>query len=422
MLLAYYLTNRDILSPWFISCTMYTISITVVALNNSSWNIKISQETILTIFLALIFFGFGELIVRYVEQAKFRSKIKQEGIYIPNGGNPINIPVFTIVLVSVFMLGVLYWYFKETYRLSIIGGNPGGYEFMLKFARSASTSHGINFILTLLLAFCNSIAYFFVFIIAFNISFFGKKTKWKIYVIPITIYLMQSVLTTGRQIFIQFITTGIFITFVLIKKKGKWNVKNTKLVFRGITTLIIFLFTFFALGFLTNKSLLGFSTTISIYAGSSIAGLNHFFQQPILKSEFFGGNTLFGIYSSLGQLGVDIPKLYAPLNFFFVGSHGVNIYTPLVRYITDFGYIGMLIIQFFLGVIYGAGLMILKRKKYIGLGLIIYAMLFYPIVESAIEERFFMLVFSLNAAFKVVGVIAIYKIFIKKNRKMITLP
>lgn len=311
MIYAYFSTGRDILSPWLISCTMYLISIIVVAIND--WNIEISLKTILTIISALILFGLGELIVRYTIGNK------QEEFYLTieySREKALEIPKYILVVTSIFMLVVLYWYFNETYRISLIGGNPGGYSMMLKYARSASATNSINTILTLLLAICMSIAYVFIFIILYNIIYFGKRTQWKIFFIPLLLFICQLTLTTGRQVFIQLISTTIIMSYILVKYKSNWRGGNTKLLYIGVFSIGIFLAGFFALGFLTNKSFLGFSTTISLYLGGSIVGLNHYLQSPFSDSSYFGGHTLFGLYSSLGQMGFDIPKLNAPLDFF----------------------------------------------------------------------------------------------------------
>jgi len=404
---AYFLTGRDILSPWFISCAMYLLSICTVAVNSSLWSIEISIETVYVIMLALISFGIGELIIRYTFQKK---NIKNNNFRVLVT-KPINIPTRYIVLINCVMLIVLYWYFIETYRLSLLGGNPGGYELMLKYARSASVTHSINPVLTLLLAGCTSISYVLLFVILYNIIFFGKKSTWRLYAIPILIYVGQLIITTGRQSFIQLMTTIVIMLFVLISIKGNRSLSNKKMIYTGLFAIVFFVAVFFALGFLTDKSFLGFSTTISLYMGGSIVGLDYYLQNPISDSNIFGVNTLFGVYSSLAQLGINVPHLYAPLEFFYIGNHGVNIYTPLRRYIQDYSFTGMLFIQLILGMLYSSALMYLRRQNKISVFIIIFAMFYYPIVESAIEERFFMLVFSFNAAFKACGVVFFYWLF-----------
>ncbi|MDK7472873.1 O-antigen ligase [Bacillus paranthracis] len=419
LLLSYFLTNKDILSPWFISCSMYLISTIFLAINAENWNVEIGAKTVLTIICALIIFGVGELVVRYAYEKRTTTGKKSTAIQLPNNGRPIVIPTYQIGLITVAMLIILMWYFKETYRLSLLGGNPGDYTLMLKYARSASVTNAINPILTLLLALCTSMAYFLIFVIMYNKIYFDKKVKWRVYLIPLIFFVGQLVLTTGRQFFIQLITTFIIISFILIKRKNNWSRKNKKLIYIGLLAILLFLGLFFLLGFLTNKSFLGFYRTISIYIGSSIVGLDHYLKNPTASSPYIGGNTLFGIYASLGQFGFSVPKLYAPLEFFYIGYDGSNIYTPLRRYIQDFSFLGMCLIQLLLGMIYASALMYIRSRQKIGVSIIIFAMFFYPIVESAIEERFFMLILSFNAAFKAFGVIFFYWLFVspKKERK-----
>ncbi|WP_354021855.1 O-antigen polymerase [Exiguobacterium sp. PvP096] len=412
-LISYFLSGKDIISPWFISNSVYLISSFAVMLNYTNWNIDISQKTVIIIFLASISLGAGELLIRMLFNPK--KKKNREKIF-DNNADKIHLSNLFLTFSIVYMTMVFIWTFIEIYKLSILGGNNEGVMMMLKYARSQTSEYGFNTFLSISLAFSNSIAYFYIFYIIYNKVFYSNDKLNKFLYLPIILFCLQMILTTGRQIFIQILTMTLITFFILYKKKYGWNSKNTKLLAYSLISVAVFMLAFFLLGFLTDKSFLGFSRTLSLYVGGSIVGLDIFLKAPVFYSnEWIGSNTLFGIYASLNQLGFNFPKLRAPLENFYIGYDSVNVYTPLRRYIQDFSIAGMIFIQFFIGMMYTTILMIIKNTSKISSLIIIFAMFYYPISEGAIEERLFMLVLSLNGIVKALGVFMLYYFIIEKK-------
>jgi hypothetical protein len=62
MLIIVFISNADIISPWFISVTMYTISVFFVILNRDNWSIELAPMTVFIIISALLAFGLGEIV------------------------------------------------------------------------------------------------------------------------------------------------------------------------------------------------------------------------------------------------------------------------------------------------------------------------------------------------------------------------
>lgn len=417
---SYMLTNKDVISPWFISCGMYIASLLVVIINENNWGLDITGDTFITIFVALFSLGMGDLFARSLYGKIKKNNINQSKEIFNTALKPIIISKkYLIVMISI-MLVTLVIQFKELYRLSIMAGNTEGYAKMFEYGRKMLSQYGNSTLLSLALATCSSISNFIAFIIIYNKINLKKQRVGILYIIILAIYIMQLILTTGRQNFIQFATAIIAMIFILIQRKYKNKDINKKLITIGISTIVLFLIVFFALGNLTNKSFLGFNRTISLYLGGSIIGLDQYLNSPKIQPTYFGENTLFGIYAALKMIKINVPSLYAPLEMIFIGHDGVNIYTPLRRYIQDFSYIGMIFIMFYIGFIYTSVLIYIRNKKYVGSLIVIFAMFFYVITEIAIEERFFMMVVSFHGLYKSLIVVLLFWFFIQRRNIQIT--
>ncbi len=61
-LLSYLLCNKNILSPGFICCVMYTLAGVVVLVYKDKWNVMIHAETILIIILFLFLIIIGDIV------------------------------------------------------------------------------------------------------------------------------------------------------------------------------------------------------------------------------------------------------------------------------------------------------------------------------------------------------------------------
>ena len=191
--------------------------------------------------------------------------------------------------------------------------------------------------------------------------------------------------------------------------------------FVAILSACLFLWLFYLVGFLTGKSLHynNFFDNIANYLGSSIYALNNFLQRKSsMRSEFFGSNTLSGIFMGLRKLGFDIPETSISLEYIQCGYVVTNIYTAFRRYIQDFGICGLIIIQMIIGFIYTKLLLKNKESNSNGLWAILLAYFYFPIVMMSIEERFFMDVVLVRSLYTIIYFMIAYKLFVKKTIKI----
>lgn len=408
---SFYIFEKNILNPSVVLCGTFLVSLLFSVFNIEKWGVYFSEKTYLIVVSALFCFIVGNLLVKILN-----FKIKKNTEYKIKKNS-----FFKFLVINIILLIGLYKYFKDTYSLSLIAGNPGEFKLMLYYVREAklkfydvSRVSNLFFMLTQAFAY---ISIFYFFFLTINNKF---KLNNVFILSPAIIYLGFIFLTGGRTGFIYLIVYSINIIFLLSYQKNNFTIKNLKkMVIYLILSLIIF-FIFFSIA----GSLKGQVQTkdaiidrISIYTGSSIPALNEYINsEKIIGSDIIGGNLFFNLYSFLRKFGVEIPNLYAPLYFTdFKAGYGTNVYTGLIRYMNDLGLYGMLLMMSFLGFFYGTFYDFVSKRKNAFL-LILYSAYCYPVYEFVIEERFFMDLFPYGFIYIYIYTSFAYYILIKNNK------
>lgn len=420
LIVAYFIMNQDILSPWIISIYMFLLTVIVATLNYNNWNEDISFITVLCVMLGLIFFGIGEIFscsvylhfvtkheicsYKYLDSNKF-IKIKSRYIF------------FTILLICT----VIYFHYQHVLNLANQVGFSKNLPNLLYYVRRAQFSSEIDSsrpgLLNLGLTFSTVISYFFVFIFLFNLLISEKNKVNLIYILPCLLNIINIVLTTGRTQFINLATYVLIVFFFMLKQKYRWTTQlNNKILKYGVIGIILFFVAFRLSGYLTGKSEnISFGDNFSIYIGSPIIALSKYLSNPT-KKFMFGSETFYSMYHVLRKLGFNIPHYNLTLPFLSWNNvNNVNIYTAIRRYIHDFGILGMSFIMCFLGLFYGLFYNYVKQKKYVSLGTLVYAMYFFPISQLALEERFFTNIISIQGVYNLIFMTLIWKFFIRKR-------
>jgi len=421
LLIAYFLNGYELISPWVISIIMFIISVSVVILNYNYWQVDIQPYTVIVIVFALLFLGIGETLMRYV---LIQAKPKRNTIILSNV-KEIKISFLAIIFILIYMIIVTYFYFKKIYDLSLLMGNTGGIKSMLEYARIAMVSPNIdfnfNFFVSQGLILSQCLTYFFIYVFLYNTVFIGFKLKNFIYLFPIIIYSTQIILSTSRTPFVRIVPFFLLLFFIFWKKKNGWSPKaNVKIIKYSFITFIVFVFAFYFLGYFTNKINDSLWNTISIYVGSSIVTLNIYLQSSPIR-DFFGKETLYGIFNILRKLNFNIPNYKLQLEFvsWNSGHFSSNVYTSLRRYIQDYTFGGMLVIMFLIGSLYGGFLHKIKNNSRIGISILIYSMFFFPIIEIAIEERFFNIILTARTIYLLLYIYIIYWFFVTRKRRSV---
>jgi len=421
--IAFVLSKKDIMSPWVISCGVFTFVTIVAALNQKEWGFSLSPVTVLVILGALLAFGVGELTVSYAfdslaRPTSIRTLVRPNVISGETKRKPIHIPFFIMLVLFVFCAVVVIGYTRKMYEISILGGNPGGYSLMLKYARDYLLIPGnaIGRVYGHLIIFCKMLYYVFMFIFIHNFVFFKFRPYYLIYLVPMVMQVIMGIMGSGRTFVIEIFASVIIVFFIMLKKKNEWNNKETIIfVASAIGAVILFFILFTILGYLTGKTQLRENPMefISYYTGMSIPSLDAYITNPPEQAEgLFGKETLYGIHNILRTIGFDIPDAVRHLEFVSFNGYNGNVYTSLRRYINDYGMGGMLVLQYLIGFVYGFLYKYIRYGRFSNFAVIMYSMFAFHLVMQAIEENLLSINVSTSFVYSMVYLSIAYFLFV----------
>lgn len=398
---SYHINNKCILGPSFVMSASMCLSSLIVTINTTYWNYSVSLETLLIITLSVISFMIGNTIVN---QSKtnycFNKNINVNNVFFKKTNI---IHVFLLLAFSVVVF--IYVFYTQHSRGAAIG--MGQDLSSVIQANRYYLQNESNILMKLLLSavkvLCEiTIIRYFVFK-----NMYKKKTSSLFLIIMLVVTLLNFMMTTNRT---EIISISSFVLFSLLYSKYihyKWSKEalNIKIILKIILILFVALLIFRLLGYLTGKSdLYTFYDNICIYIGSSIVcfdkvitGNNIAFPYGYVP-QIFGGYTIF-----LNMLGfnVEIDNLVWPHQYWDNGAS--NLYTSFFIYYVNYNVLGLLIIECFLGMIYGYIWKKVYLNRFSWVGVTIYgSILFYYLAMTPIYERFFTHFFTVTTLLEII--------------------
>lgn len=414
---SYVLNDRHIGNASTIMTGIFFISSFVALLNINNWKFRLHGFTVFIIISSILIFLAGELLAKYIV-----SKINQNSKDVTYVQITLPQPGYIVTLFVIVAMILMFMYYYSQVKL-LAYNYSGKNNDVIYYAREAVVSgQDLNKIANHFSCLAQCIAYIFATFFIYNII--NKKFNFNIilYIVPMFIYLLFYAVMGVRTGYI-YIITFLFITICFFyQNKCGWVTKSSiKLVVLGGISLIIFLFIFRLTGFLKYS---GVGTTafksISKYTAFSIPAFDHFLQNHFPPNIYFGQYNLNRVYSITNQLHITNIEMTSRFLPFYDLTEEVssNIYTALARYIQDFGYFGNYIIMFIMGLLYSFGWYMIKTRRKVGIGIIIYAMEFYPIVLMSIDEVFFNEVMTTTLVYQMVYLFMVFyalKLISSKN-------
>lgn len=417
LLLSYFISRGDLISPWFLSVVFYLISSLVAVINIDKWGEQIHAKTVLIIILGLIAFGIGQMLSGVV-----KLNINGTG---NNGIKKINIPQYKIFWTFTIGMLIVFLTFKRLIEIAYIGGYSGN-GYFLNYARIALINYDVSWgnVIGILQFFAKGIGYIFIYVFVNNIFYerkltLGVKKNYR-YILPIIPSILLEIMGTGRSGFIRLTAMIFFLGIIRWKIKNGWkntSKKNLKIILIAFIALICFYIIFINLGDLTGRNLVyKINDTISIYTGGSIVALDNFLDSFQCDHFDFGEETLYGVKYILSLLGFDVLVENRHLEFtYFNNGFSTNVYTALGRYIHDYGYLGMILIQFFIGGFFGSYYKLIKSRNKNDVWVIIYAYIANALVMQSIDDSFLTVFLSVSQIFSILFILVCYKIFVKNK-------
>ncbi len=401
-ILAYLITNGDLLSPWVDTCIVFIVSATFVMFNKTKWEVEISALTVIVIFTGIAALGVGELVARRLIEPK--KVVALKGIDDTKCGkekSEIIVPAFATVAITSFMLFVLLYCIYQVNTIGTAYGGVGTQGDILNSYRlqSLSDEYSTSSLLKIGTLLCEVFASIYTFILLHNAIFLRWKKSCIVLFLPVLLFLILTIYSGNRSPFIHYIVFIIVVMAILYGMKNNWTKRpNRKILIAGISGIAIFFLIFSLMGFFMNRvdSLEDSMQNIAGYTGGAIPALDRFLTSFTYDIGQMGKETMQGlnrIAQSIGYSDVDA----IPRHLEFINA-----------------YAGLYTLQFLIGFIYTSCYMAIKNGKFrnTNLAVILYASLSYPIFMQSIDEQFLTSLLTSTMLIKVISTAVIFNILI----------
>ena len=375
--LIYKCNGENVVSPSFISCAMFILSIFVFLLGKNYFKYSLNLLTIITIFVFLFCILLGEYTSNYINTRYIKEETMFEYIYVQKS-------VCVLLALLVFTFGIIY--FIEVYRFSLKVGNfSGNWATMAMYVRESKMYSKSTLVSQgTLLSEC--IFYFCIYCFFNNLNCGKKEMR---FFIPIIAFFPHIMAADNRTTLLKILSISCIMIFALMKKKSHWEKQNNgKIVIFAALVIVVFLCAFRLLGYRTETSIRNsLWNNLMEYISASLVGLDQYLLQIKMKNTLVGQWTLAGIYNILRQWGVNIPIVDKFEPFFSYGDiYKSNIYTAFKAYIQDYTYLGGMVAMYLWGYFITNKLNSVKRGHDDFYHLCVLGLFFYPVAMISIED------------------------------------
>lgn len=288
----------------------------------------------------------------------------------PNAIPPVSIKVNKIVIyfITLFDCVVICYHFRF---LKDNFGSFGSLSDMATMYRKyivwGVLEANMSRVLTRAIRFMQNFSFILLFVFLNNILSGEKSRKNILLLMPVALYMADSILMGARGYIMYVIFAGLVYYYVLYQRKHGWQTKYSfRVVKKLIFTLFISAFGFVLMGnFVGRDSSNNMFYRLSRYFGGGIALFNDFIAGGGEASPGFGAVTFTDFYGFMHRrFGW---TSYSDINQFefrvYDGNNWGNVYTALRRYYQDFGYLGTIIMVLILVVFFSVYYQRIKKAK-----------------------------------------------------------
>lgn len=377
LIIAYSSSGQDLFYPWVIVIASFLNSTVLAMLNLDYWQYGFHEETCLVISSALVIFGIGAMLASHFLSNKCKMQDEKKVFYdIP--------PLIPVALFFIF-IAMAVAVFSNMYAISLDYGNSGGIKGVLPTLRKLIEARLLS--LPKMQIYSSIIvlptALFFTYAFLYNLFSCGFSKRSLFYLLPLLAYVPHIILSTGRLEFLSITVMIILMAGILYQNKYGISLRSNLRIFSFmLVALMLFFAVFLGVGSFTWKGMSaehGPFKILSHYTGTQIPAFDVFLQNHYPEDDWIGEHTLIGPYGNLKALGVAVPEASMFMEFTHFANVDTNVYTSLRRYIQDYGYVGMSIVVFLLGLIYTSFYHLVRHGKGGNYGLLLYFLLSWPL-------------------------------------------
>lgn len=376
--------NKDFASPSFLLVLSFLVVVSIILYNTKNWDIEIHGfywKTTICIYSAIIPFLIGSFLI------SLRFNRNNEPIvhyHIIERTNNYPYLFFSIASSILFLLFLRY--------------KVGSVDFssLINFTNSLNEYYtegkSYGFLTTQILEAIVALAYISFHRMMVERFYLNKHINYLL-IIPIILFLFATLLYTDRNILLRFMIFALVLFAMSYGWKGATIRNNRKLMFKIMVAVIAISIMFWLYGRLKEYTS-NFERMVGIYAGSGLYGFNlwlHGFDSTFSHGEL----TFSSIINTLNALGFGEGTL-ASQHFEYIiynSRNGyvfaTNIYSALRVYYQDFGYLGIILISFSIGILFEILYQVAVSNKF-GFWWLFYCAHIYHVVYYPIVEQFFL--------------------------------
>lgn len=428
LIISYNLCGKDILAPSVLTCAVFIISVLFAIININYWGINYSFKTFIIMLVGILSFVIPGYFF-YKKNNKIENSTK-EFFLKKHIIKPDKKIVFLLLVIDIL---TTFFYIKEVYRISIIGGNDMGLFGMASYYRyyvaGSNEAEKLSVLMNQFLKLSNALGFVSIFILSYNSQIERNFKRDRALIVFVFIALIQNILGGGRGYMLWGAGMAFAVSYISNMSKYDWKKKiNFKYIKNGLKIFAVILLIFYALKYFVRlgNSVNSFFDYISYYVGGSIENFNLYIKDPPSNSHLvFGQETFMGIYATLDRFNIiNISNVYlnnSNLEYRF-SNNGIglgNVYGAIRRYYNDFGIIGVGILQFLCSMFYNTFYVKIKKNKVKDFkwGILFYSYLLYHIFEMAIDDQFYKSFMSFNMITTFITIYIVYIILVKVKWK-----
>lgn len=319
----------------------------LLSINIEKWDIEIHEATYWLVFGGCVSLTIGSWVYK---QCKKERAQKKRYVF-----RPISVARFTMLLYLQLVLAFFQVYFLfKYYGMGSLAENLVAHTMAIKFeGDSMKLPYGVGYVIGQ----TYNMAFVFAFLLPFYIE--RRKKYKKQYILCLLNFittLLISLLSSGRSGMLwMLIAFGTFYFIQVQRKEG--SLKFKRIAQWGIIAYI------FLMGFQLMGTMIGreyseeeaIVDTIIEYCGAQIQNLDDCVSWKEVKTEFWGEITFNSYYQYVAK-NTELLNLkdrrdeISPFNQRAGYSLG-NVYTAFRNYYIDFGYMGVFVVCFFMGIV-----------------------------------------------------------------------
>lgn len=412
-IISFWYLKKNIVNPINILAIGFLAGAIALYYAKDDWNVSLDNKTIFILILGTIVYCIGVLVAEFIVDAFSPERSLEKKYYLDAELMSNSTLVITLIIVEVIATFVVYKYIMGFSGATSLSSAISYYRNTLMSADASLVQFPgwLNQIMKVTMAG----SYVSLFIFMYFRLVREKKESW-ILIIPIIVYMIQSLILGGRLQLIRVLLFTLICAYFLTMYKSKSSKKANRFLMASSKWLIIILPFFYLIkGFLGRTSSDTFLTYIARYLGGPIECFDLYIKGNYFSSHLKGQETFASIYQLVTGKG-DVQSLtfrwmQSP-NGIWVG----NVYTGYKRYFVDFGVTGVVILLFLLGLIFGCMYFIIlrsiKRRKLAGYVLMCYGFFAYSILFEFFDDTFFSVSVSVGTILQLLEMYVFYRLFL----------